>query len=138
MSLKSFHKAFITISVLLGAGLIYLGLFRPEEFGLGNKNLLIISGGVLIGLLIPYFFWFRFKMKKLSALLMMLGLQGIILLPHPAWACAVCFKDPDSLLTKGIQSGVIALILCVGSVLGAIGGVAYSWSRKAKSIPPQL
>lgn len=128
MSLKSFHKAFITICGLLGAGLIYLGWFRPEELGVENQHLLIISGIVLLVLLIPYFFWFRFKMKKFSLLLV----AGIPLIPQPVWACAVCFKDPDSLLTKGIQSGVIALILFVGVILGTILGIALSWAKRAK------
>ena len=55
---------------------------------------------------------------------------------HNANACAVCFGDPNSPLTKGIKAGVVLLILVVGGVLGAIASVGISWARRAKALNP--
>ncbi len=50
------------------------------------------------------------------------------------FACAVCFGDPASLMSKGVVAGVYALLAVVVVVLGAIAFIAFSWSRRAKSL----
>lgn len=41
----------------------------------------------------------------------------MIILSPSAWACSVCFKDPDSPLTKGLEMGVLVLLGFVAFVL---------------------
>lgn len=139
MSLKAFHFVFITLSSLLSLGLIYWGLGGYRHSGDSMQLILGIVGVVALGLLIPYFQWFRHKMSKLSLVLAVIITSSPILMHTKAsLACSVCFGDPTSSLSKGINAGVIVLVLFIGSVLGAIAGIAFTWNKKAKNIPPQL
>ncbi len=49
-------------------------------------------------------------------------------------ACAVCFGDPSSPLSKGVAAGVAFLIVVVGGVLSAIVITAYRWARRARQL----
>ena len=117
MSLKSFHIFFITVSSALALFLVVWGFggYRangdPLHLGLG------VVGVVVLLLLVPYSRWFWEKMKKLAP-------------------CAVCFGDPNSLLTIGAKWGVFSLGVIVGGVLLAIAWTAFTWARRAKLTPP--
>ncbi len=37
----------------------------------------------------------------------------------PAWACSVCFKDPDSAMTIGLGQGVFVMLGALGFVFAA-------------------
>lgn len=50
------------------------------------------------------------------------------------YACSVCFGDPNSLLTKGAQAGVLVMVGVVGAMLGAIVTVAVYWTRRARAL----
>lgn len=52
------------------------------------------------------------------------------------WACAVCFGDPNSNLTKGAVAGVLFLLAVTAFVLTAVGFTIFSWSRRAKKPAP--
>ena len=45
-------------------------------------------------------------------------------------ACAVCFGDPESPMTKGAAAGVIVLVGVVGFVLVGIMGVTAFWIHR--------
>ena len=49
-------------------------------------------------------------------------------------ACAVCFGDPSSWMSRGAFYGVLALMAVVGFVLGGIAYTALVWARRAKSL----
>lgn len=49
-------------------------------------------------------------------------------------ACAVCFGDPSSPLSKGVAAGVAFLIVVIGGVLAAIAFTAYRWARRARQL----
>jgi hypothetical protein len=49
-------------------------------------------------------------------------------------ACAVCFGDPSSPLSKGVAAGVAFLIAVIGSMLAAIAFTAYRWVRRAREL----
>lgn len=92
-----------------------------------------VAGLAGLAALIPYYRWFQKKMGKLAlAILGTLSLYSF--LERPAQACAVCFGDPNSALSKGIKAGVVLLVLVVGGVLGAILSIGITWARRAKMI----
>ena len=49
-------------------------------------------------------------------------------------SCAVCFGEPDSLMTKGAEAGVWLLLGVIVFVLFSIVTVLFTWSRRAKLI----
>ncbi len=51
-----------------------------------------------------------------------------------AVACAVCFGDPNSALSKGVVVGVLLLIAVIATVLIGIVIVGLSWLRRARQI----
>lgn len=57
--------------------------------------------------------------------------------PYFFTACAVCFGDPASPLSKGVVAGVALLMGVIGSVLFAIAFTAFRWARRARRIEPQ-
>ncbi len=57
-----------------------------------------------------------------------------LLLSPNAYACTVCFGNPDSPLSKGLVMGVYTLIAIVGSVLLAIAYFIFHLWKKGKLI----
>lgn len=51
---------------------------------------------------------------------------------NDAAACAVCFGDPNSALTKGAANGVIFLAVVVYLVLMSMGMVGVFWILRAR------
>ena len=77
------------------------------------------------------------KMERLTRLPLIssaFALLVILLRSEPVQACAVCFKDPDSDLTKGAQAGVLFLAIVVYSLMMGIGVVIYKWYKRAKAL----
>lgn len=51
-------------------------------------------------------------------------------LPSAADACAVCYGDPDSTMSQGMNNGILALLGVVGFVqLGLVAMFAAIWTR---------
>jgi len=50
------------------------------------------------------------------------------------WACAVCFGDPASAMSRGVVAGAGFLMGVVLVVLGGIATAAIVWSRRAKRL----
>ena len=63
-------------------------------------------------------------MKVVPGALLVLGF--LLASAEPAAACAVCYGDPNSLLTKGMNNGILALLGIVGAV--QVGFVAFFWT----------
>jgi hypothetical protein len=84
-------------------------------------------------LLIPYIRWFGKEMKKLPVVLLPL----LFVFSRDLQACAVCFGDPSSPMTKGIKAGILFLVGVIGVVLGTILGIGLKWSKKASQLPKE-
>jgi H+/Cl- antiporter ClcA len=52
--------------------------------------------------------------------------------PTALLACATCFGDPDSPMTKGMNVGVLVLLFVCGVVLGAIGAFFLYLFKRSK------
>jgi hypothetical protein len=50
------------------------------------------------------------------------------------FACTVCFGDPESLLSKGVATGVLFLLGLILVVLGTIAATSLVWARRAKRL----
>ena len=61
---------------------------------------------------------------------------AVFMVPAMAQACSVCFGDPDSDLTKGLNAGVFALLLVVCCVLAGFASFFVFVARRA-SLAPQ-
>lgn len=135
MSLKAFHIVFITLSSLLSMGLGLWGLNGYLTTGERDPLLLGIAGFLALLLLIPYFRWFRRKMKKLdSTLVGALILLSTFFSGHPALACAVCYGDPNSSLIRSMKMGMLSLAGLIYLLLGAMIVVAVSWIKRSKRL----
>jgi hypothetical protein len=60
-----------------------------------------------------------------------------ILSTKSALACSVCYGDPDALMTKGIQAGVLILLGVVGTVLTGVASLLLFWIRRATNLERQ-
>lgn len=52
--------------------------------------------------------------------------------PKTALACAVCFGDPASPMTQGMNSGILVLLALSGVVLGAMGLFFFYLFKRSK------
>ena len=55
-------------------------------------------------------------------------------LSDSAFACSVCFGDPDSPMTKGAVAGVYVMMGFIGFVLTGIAGTACFWMFRSRHI----
>ena len=44
----------------------------------------------------------------------------LLALPHSLWACAACYGASDSPMAKGMNWGIMTLLVVIGCVLGGI------------------
>ena len=61
-----------------------------------------------------------------------IALTAVVLLAaaSPALACPVCFGNPNSSQTKGMQAGILALLLVTVAMLTAFGGFFFVYLRR--------
>lgn len=52
----------------------------------------------------------------------------------PVYACAVCFGDPDSPMSKGLFMGMAVLLGVIVTVLIGIVGTTAFWFHRAKQL----
>lgn len=52
----------------------------------------------------------------------------------PAWACPVCFGNPDSPLTKGTSNGILFLLGVIGLVQIGFVALFITFWRRARAI----
>jgi hypothetical protein len=60
-----------------------------------------------------------------------LFLLAVLFAPRAAQACAVCFGNTDSQLSRGMLAGVLVLLLVVLSVLGGFVALFVYLARRA-------
>ncbi len=51
-----------------------------------------------------------------------------------ARAGAVCYGDPNSAMTKGVEAGVLVLLGVVGTVLFGLASLFLFWVRRAANL----
>jgi len=49
-------------------------------------------------------------------------------------ACAVCYGDPESPMTKAMVAGVWVLLGCIGTLLMSFGGLFFYWMQRSKRL----
>ena len=63
-----------------------------------------------------------------------IGGAAITLTPVRAFACAVCFGEPNSLQVQGAEAGVLVLLGVIVTVLLSIAGMILFWALRARRI----
>jgi len=74
-------------------------------------------------------------MNKALRLALLGCIAAMALLPGTAEGCSVCFGDPDSNLTKGLNAGVFALLFVVVLVLSGFAAF-FVFIAKRSSLTP--
>ena len=59
-------------------------------------------------------------------------LAGDLLLTEKAFACSVCFGDPQSDLTKALRMGILTLLAILLAVLGAFARFFFGCRNRTK------
>lgn len=65
------------------------------------------------------------------------GLAVALLLPQAASACAVCFGDPDSAMTAGVNNGILVLLGCIAVVQVGFLALFVSIRNRSKRLERQ-
>lgn len=120
MSLKIFHIFFVSVVLCLS---LFLVIYGVRE----GTPPLFLFGGFLFVLLIPYLYWFRKKMAKLSLLFI-----SVLFSANDLLACSVCFGDPNSLMVHGTKMGILFLVGLISLLLTTITAVGFSWYRRSQ------
>jgi hypothetical protein len=66
--------------------------------------------------------------------LTILACLGALLIASPAFACSVCYGDPNSAMSKGAQAGVLVLLGVIGVVLTGLASLLIFWMRRAANL----
>lgn len=69
------------------------------------------------------------KLARFNLLFIGLALAGLH--PGSALACAICYGEPDSPMTRGLTWAILALVLVVGCVLTGIVSFFVHANRRA-------
>jgi len=128
MSLRIFHTAFISLSILLTGG--FAG-WSFQYYGQTQQGLYLGFGiGSVIALigLVFYFRWFLTKWATMSGLLMVLLLRA-----NEAFACSVCGGNASSPLVKAANQGVLFLLGVVVVVLFGFACLFWTWAKRSKN-----
>ncbi|MBI2980716.1 MAG: hypothetical protein HYY44_00105 [Deltaproteobacteria bacterium] len=120
MSLKIFHLFFISLVLCLSVFLIIYGVHE-------RTPLLLLFGGFLFISLIPYLYWFRKKMGKLSFFLI-----PVLFSANDLLACSVCFGDSNSLMVHGTRMGILFLVGLISLLLMGMTVIGFSWYKRSK------
>ena len=56
----------------------------------------------------------------------------ILLLPKVAYACAVCYGDPEAPMTAGLNNAILVLLGFIGFVLTCILSIGIYFYRRGK------
>jgi hypothetical protein len=74
------------------------------------------------------------RLRSKALLASVLGASIVMLAARHADACAVCFGDPSSPLTKAMGSGILLLLGCIATVLGGFASMFVYWMVRAKRL----
>lgn len=61
-------------------------------------------------------------------------LPAMLMAPEVAQACATCFGDPESPMSKGVVAGVYVLIGIVGFVLAGVACTGVFWMHRGRTL----
>jgi hypothetical protein len=59
-----------------------------------------------------------------------LNTMALVALPALALACPVCFGNPNSAQTKGVQAGILALLIVTMVMLASFAGFFFYYLRR--------
>src|SRR5262245_59093932 len=113
MGLKGVHLVFIICGSIVS---FWFGLWSFEHAS-------VVTGivSIAVGLsLLAYCAWFLKKLRGIGFLLLVLGLNTLV---QDAFACATCYGDPQSIMVKSTNHGVLVLLAVVALVLSGFGGL---------------
>lgn len=130
MSLKVFHFAFVTFSFLTAAFFGMWSLSTGAKF-LPGASIYGVGSLISAGALFVYLIWVARKLRPFGFLTLLLPLLALTA-SNNAWACAVCYGNPDSLLVKGAAAGVFFLIGVISVMLSAFGGLFLFWRHRSR------
>ena len=126
MSLKWFHIVFISLSMVLSLGFGLWALFNQQAalgvVSLGGSAALCVYGN--------YFLGKARRDRRMKRVGVVSATVALLAFASPALACPVCFGNPDSAQMKGVQAGILALLLVTVSVLAAIAGFFFVYLRR--------
>jgi hypothetical protein len=72
-------------------------------------------------------------MQKMNKILFLLTVPMVWFWTNAAWACSVCFGDPDHQMSKGVNMAVLVLLFIIVGVLALFGAfIFYLWRRSKK------
>jgi hypothetical protein len=71
-------------------------------------------------------------MKWLQAAASFVAFALLVSAPAAAQACAVCFGDPESPLTKGMNAAILFLLGCITTVLAGFASLFLYWMRRSR------
>ena len=129
MSLKAFHLVFVVASILMG---IFVGAWGINEYQDSGDIGALILGAVFIALGVFLIVYGR-KMLKKTEHIGYLCLMALLIFEQNASACAACYGESDSGLAKGMNAGIITLLIILGGLLTAIVGFfIFIYYRGAK------
>jgi hypothetical protein len=78
------------------------------------------------------------KLRRLTTKLLLALAVLLAGWPAAASACAVCYGDPESPMSRGLTWGILALVMVVGTVLtGAVAFFVQAGRRSERLNPPQ-
>jgi hypothetical protein len=72
------------------------------------------------------------KLKSLTGL----AFAAWVLSPMASQACAACYGEPDSKMSKGLVAGISVLLVVVVGVLAGISTFFVYISKKSSAEPP--
>ena len=72
--------------------------------------------------------------RRLSTALWLVICSALISSARPAMACSVCYGDPNSPMTKGVEAGVLVLLAVVVTLLTLLGSLLLFWMRRAANL----
>ena len=75
------------------------------------------------------------KTGALSCLLSGTAVFGVLALPQAAEACAACFGKSNDAMAQGMNMGIFALLVVIGSVLIGVASFAVFLARRAARFP---
>ncbi len=131
MSLKAFHTFFIVVCFMFSTyfgGWCFSQYLATEGWGM----LAMAFGSFLAATSLAFYLvWFLKKYKEVGFLAIAYCLFGS---SQKAWACAVCFGDPNSPMVQSVNSGVWFLLAVISSVLVGFACLFLFWQKRAAQI----
>jgi hypothetical protein len=76
--------------------------------------------------------------RRTGKLVVIAAVVTIGLAPRLLLACAVCYGAPGAPQTRGMNFGIFTMLGVTGVVLGGVGGLFFSFARRARRHSAEL